>query len=391
MRAVTLSAAFVPLVDAAPWIIARELGFAATEGIELDLVRAPSWSSVRDMLAFGRVDAAHLLSVMPVAGALGLGAQSSPVDALAVTSLNGNVIGVSQTLADRLRQRGHAFDWADAAGAGRALAGLGLKTLRVGVPFPFSMHTELLHYWLGATPHAPAVQVTTVPPPLMARALADGEIDAFCVGEPWGSIAVEHGVGTLLLPGSAIWSAAPEKVLGVRRDWAESEPALTDRLIRSLWRAGHWLAQPDKRWMAAEILSRPAYLDVPAEIIDRSLDGRLVIDPAGTQRAHPQFLRFHSQTAGFPWRSQAAWIGAQLAERVGLPRVDGAESAAGVFRSDVYRRALRALGADLPRASVKIEGALADVQTLGAEAGWLKIGPDSFFDGRLFDLNAVAR
>jgi len=85
MRAVTLSAAIVPLVDAAPWIIARELGFAATEGIELDLVRAPSWSSVRDMLAFGRVDAAHLLSVMPVAGALGLGAQSLPVDALAST------------------------------------------------------------------------------------------------------------------------------------------------------------------------------------------------------------------------------------------------------------------------------------------------------------------
>ena len=209
------------------------------------------------------------------------------------------------------------------------------------------------------------------------------------MGEPWGSIAVEEGVGSLLLPGCAIWAAAPEKVLGVRRDWAETEPALTDRLIRALWRAGRWLAQPDRRWMAAEILSRPAYLDVPPEIIDRSLEGRLVIDPTGAQRAHPAFLRFHSETAGFPWRSQAAWIGAQMAARVGLPRADGAAAAAEVFRSDLYRRALRPLGADLPRASVKIEGALAQVQTLGAESGWLRLGPDAFFDGRVFDLGGV--
>ena len=120
MRATTLSVGFIPLVDAAPLIVAESMGFAAEEGLALDLRRAPSWSTVRDMLSFGQVQAAHLLSPLPIAQALGLGGTGVSLDAVSVLSVNGNVVGVSRALAERLRDRGHAFGFDDAAAAGRA-------------------------------------------------------------------------------------------------------------------------------------------------------------------------------------------------------------------------------------------------------------------------------
>ncbi|WP_158964715.1 ABC transporter substrate-binding protein [Chachezhania sediminis] len=387
MKTVTVSAAYIPLVDAAPLIVAEEMGFAEAEGLTLDLVKAPSWSSVRDMLSFGRVDAAHLLSPIPVAMALGLGGVAGGISAVEVLSVNGNVIGVSQALADRLRAGGYGFDFHDPRAAGTALAAAIDGPLRVGVPFPFSMHAELLHYWFEAVGlDAPAPpQIHTIPPPLMAAALGAGEIDAFCVGEPWGSIAVENGFGELLLPGAAIWGFAPEKVLAVRTDWAETEPHLLGRLMRAVWRAGQWLGRPESRTTVAEILSRKQYLDVPAEVIDRALTGTLTISPRGEQRHVDRFIEFHAGAANFPWRSQAAWIAQRIARRSGLDPAAAVTAGKKVFRTDLYRRELKAAGADLPGASEKLEGSIRHVTAVASESGRLFLQPDAFFDDEIFD------
>ena len=386
MKTVALPVAYMPLVDAAPLIAAQEMGFAEDEGLRLDLVAAPSWSSVRDMLAFGRVDAAHLLAPVPVAMALGLGGVATPTSAVSVLSVNGDVIGVSRGLEARLREIGHPFDFADAGAAGTALARVAGGRLTLGVPFPFSMHVELVQVWRAATPLADIrFEIRTVPPPLMAQALAAGEIDAFCVGEPWGSVSVEGGAGALLLPGTAIWAFAPEKVLAVRTDWAETEPHLLGRLMRAVWRAGRWLAQPDSQTAAAELLARPGWLDLPSEVIDRALSGRLTISAIGEGREVPGFLEFHRGAATFPWRSQARWIARQIAGRSGLDPVAAMDRAAGVFRSDLYRAALGPAGAEMPGASEKLEGALAHPTAVASASGRLILPRDGFFDGRIFD------
>lgn len=385
-----VSVGFLPLVDAAPLIAARELGFAREEGIELDLVRAPSWSSVRDMLAFGRVEAAHMLSPVPVAMALGIGGVASPISALMVLNLNGAVIGVGRALEARLKEYGHDFGFADAAGAGRALVASAEGKLRIGVPFPFSTHAELLFYWLTVSglPAPQGIEIRTVPPPLMADALAAGEIDAFCVGEPWGSKSVEAGCGALLLPGSAIWSAAPEKVLAVRADFASDEPELTGRLMRSVWQACRWLGRSDAKTTAAELLSRPHYLDLSPEIIDRALTGSFVVLPSGESRKTQGFLEFFAGAANFPWKSQAAWIASQMASRLGIERDLALEKARGVFRTDLYRKHLRETGAILPGASSKVEGGIAAGTAVPSESGRLILGENRFFDGRIFDPDA---
>ncbi len=386
MKTISLPVAFMPLVDAAPLIAAQEMGFAEAEGLSLDLVAAPSWSSVRDMLAFGRVDAAHLLSPVPVAMALGLGGVTTGISAVSVLSVNGNVIGVSRALEARLREAGHPFDFADAAAAGTALARVAGDGLTIGVPFPFSMHVELLHVWCAATPLSDIrIDIRTVPPPLMAQALAAGEIDAFCVGEPWGSVSVEANTGALLLPGAAIWAFAPEKVLATRTDWAETEPHLLERLMRAVWRAGRWLSQPDSRTAAAEMLSRRAWLDLPSEVIDRALSGNLMVSASGEVRTVPGYIEFHRGAANFPWRSQAKWIGHQVARRTGLDPETSMRRAAGVFRSDLYRAAMSGTGADLPGASEKLEGSLAHETPVASGSGRLILARDAFFDGRVFD------
>jgi ABC-type nitrate/sulfonate/bicarbonate transport system substrate-binding protein len=381
---VSLRLGFLPLVDAAPLIVAEAMGFAEEEGLALELVAAPSWSTLRDLLTFGEVSAAQMLAPVPVALALGLGGPAR-FDVLSILNLNGNAVGLSLDLAARMQ--GHDFAMTDARAAGLALLAAAGPRLRIGVPFAFSMHNELVRYWLEGLGQAlPAgLEVVTVPPPLMPDALAAGEIDAFCVGEPRGSVAVERGVGVLLLPTSAIWSAAPEKVLAVREGWAEAEPDLAGRLVRAIWRAGRWLGQATNLSVASEILSAPGRLGVSAEVIERSLTGRLVISPDGAERVVPGFLRFHDGAAGFPWRSQAAWIGARLAVRHGLDPVAAQSVAAAIFRSDLYRQHLGPAGADLPAASAKIEGSLTAPTPVASSRGKLILPPDRFFDAQVFD------
>lgn len=378
---------YVPLTDCAVPVMAAELGFAHDEGIELVLHREASWAAVRDKLVFGHLDAAHLLSPIPVAMSMGLGGMAVRIDALAVLSVNGDVIGVSGDLAKRMREKGGRLDFLDAKPVGRALIDALDGPLRLGVPYPFSMHAELVYYWLNALGLASpeGLLVRTVPPSQMAAALDADEIDAFCVGEPWGSIAVERAGAELLLPGCAIWQFAPEKVLAVRHGWAEENAETAAALMRACWKAARWLSGKDRVSSVAGILSEPRYLDVSAEIIERSLSGRLKIDATGAEGHAPGFIEFFEGAATFPWRSQAAWIAVRLAQRNGLDASEAAALARSVFRSDLYRSYLASLGAVLPGASEKIEGGMPTPTRVAASTGEVLLGPDSFFDGQIFD------
>lgn len=333
-----VSLGFVPLVDAAPLVLADVLGFAEEEGVRLDLQRAASWSMLRDLVDQGQVAAAQMLSVMPAAQAMGLGAGRSRLEAPLILSLGGQVIGLSAPLAARLEKVGHAFDFHDARSAARVLALLG-NGLRIGVPFPYSMQALLVDYWLAGLPPG-RLSFRTVPPPMMPEALAEGEIDAFCVGEPWGSRAVQVAGARLLLPGTAIWSHPPEKVLATRAGWCEANPDLAGRLVRALARAGDWLSRPENASSAAEIVTRPGRVEVAPDLIERALTGQIVTDPHGRIQPVSGFQRFGPVAAMAPMPEQAAWIGQRLARRFGLPEAPAIAAARMTFRADLHARFL---------------------------------------------------
>jgi two-component system, oxyanion-binding sensor len=377
---------YVPLMDASPMIAAHELGFAAEEGLALDLVPLQSWAQSRDYLGAGAVDAAHMLLAMPIVQRLGLGPMLPDFDVLMILSQGGQAVAVSTALAQTMRDAGHGFDFADPRTAGAALHTASKGQLRVAVPFHASTHSELVWHWLGAVGFDPAmVSVRTVPPPMMAQALATGEVDAFCVGEPWASVAVDAGVGVMLLPGRAIWAGAPDKGLVMTRAVAAASPDTTAQLMRAVWRAGKWLDQPGNRSTMAEILSRPHYLNLPSEVTERALLGRFLISAAGEVRLSPHFVGFHDGVANFPWKSVAALFADRIARQHGLDPEAAMLAAMDCFRTDLFRLHLRPAGVDLPGASAKVEGAISHPTAVASEKGSLILRPDAFFDGRLFD------
>lgn len=387
-----ITAGFLPLLDSAILVAARERGFAAEEGIELALMRETSWANIRDRIAVGHFDVAHMLAPMPVAANLGLTPMRLSLVAPMSLGLGGNAVTVGNALRAAMAEAG-ARGMQDPASAGAALrdvvaqrAGRGEERLCFAVVHPHSGHNFELRYWLAACGIVPErdVDITVVPPPLMADALAAGRIDGFCVGEPWNSVAVAGGHGRIVTVKAAIWKNSPEKVLGVRRDWAEAHEDRLAALIRALHRAGEWCAMPENREDLAGILAGETYLNQPAGLLLRALEGRIETGGGVTEVA--DFFVPAGKAATFPWQSHALWFYSQMVRWGQVPHgADNAEKARTSYRPDIYRRALAPLGVAMPSASMKVEGALSVPTPVGATAGKLVLGPDGFFDGAVFD------
>jgi NitT/TauT family transport system ATP-binding protein len=252
------------------------------------------------------------------------------------------------------------------------------------------MHRMLLETWLSQAEgfHPDRVEIVTVPPSQMAEAVRDGALDMFCVGEPWGTVAVQQSDATLILPGASIWQLAPEKVLGARHAWVVQNPGLCRAMIRALVKAASWLDQPENTPLAVSILARSQHLDLPDHAIDPALTGQINTKTGEAPKKTDRFLRFHQGCANFPWRSQACWISDRLTHWHGLNREAGRKTAGACFRTDLYREALASTGVDLPRASEKVEGAMLVPTAVASRLGEMILGPDRFFSGAVFDFDA---
>jgi NitT/TauT family transport system ATP-binding protein len=387
----TLTLGFMPLVDCAPLVVAKELGFAEAEGLRFKLSREISWANVRDRVIVGHFDAAHMLAPMPIASTLGLGPLATPMIAPFSLGLGGNAITLSLPIIEAMQQGGARLSDGPAALA-RAFAAVRRGAPRLAVVHPFSAHNYELRYWLafaGLDPDRDA-EIVVLPPPLMADALRERRIDGFCAGEPWNSLAVEAGLGAIAATKSALWRQGPDKVLGLRADFLERRPKALPPLIRALHAAARWAGAAHNHAELAQLLARPEYLDAPAEILLRALQGRIALAPGEAPTQIPDFLEFHAHAANFPWRSHALWFAAQMARwRQMAYSPERFARAAAVYRPDLFRAALTPVGVDVPRADAKVEGALIRPTPVASRLGTMVLGPDGFFDGRRFDPDAV--
>jgi NitT/TauT family transport system ATP-binding protein len=340
---------FIPLADAAALIVAVDKGFTAVEGLDVTLVREVSWSNVRDKLNIGLFDAAHLLAPVAIASSLGLGHVKVPIVAPFNLGLNGNAITVSPALHAAIMGEidGDPFDpMATALALSRVVAARrnsGAEPLTFGMTFPFSTHNYQLRFWMAAGGVDPDedVRLVVLPPPYMVDSLANGHVDAFCVGAPWNSVAVDLGVGHILHFVADILVRAAEKVLALRRDWAEKNPDLVAALIRAHFRAAEFIEDPKNRAEAARILAQPERIGVDADVILRTLDGRLKISPDGTIRESSRYLLVGREGAARPDPVQATWLYAQMV-RWGQASIspEALKVAKAVFRPDLYDAAL---------------------------------------------------
>jgi two-component system, oxyanion-binding sensor len=340
---------FIPLVDASALIIAVDKGFTAAEGLDVTLVREVSWSNVRDKLNIGLFDAAHLLAPVAIASSLGLGHVRVPIVAPFNLGINGNAITVSPALHSAIMEQleGDRYDpMATALALSRVVAKrrkMGAEPLTFGMTFPFSTHNYQLRFWMAAGGVDPDedVRLVVLPPPFMVESLANRQVDAFCVGAPWNSIAVDRSVGHILHFVSDILVRAAEKVLAVRQSWSEKNPEIVASLTRAAFRAAEYIEQPQNRAEVARMLSHPERIGVDAEVIQRTLDGRLKISPDGTIRESGRYLLVAREGASRPDPVQAAWLYAQMV-RWGQASIspEALKTAKAVFRPDLYDAAL---------------------------------------------------
>jgi ABC-type nitrate/sulfonate/bicarbonate transport system substrate-binding protein len=358
---------FIPLVDAAVLIVAVDKGFTAAEGLDVTLVREVSWSNVRDKLNIGLFDAAHLLAPVAIASSLGLGHVKVPIVAAFNLGLNGNAITVSPALHAAIMGaiEGDPLDpMATALALARVVAERrkgGAEPLTFGMTFPFSTHNYQLRFWMAAGGVDPDedVRLVVLPPPYMVDSLANGHVDAFCVGAPWNSVAVDRGVGYILHFVSDILVRAAEKVLAVRQGWSEKNQEVLGALIRASFRATAFIGEPENRAEVARLLAQPERVGVPAEVIQRTLDGRLKISPEGT-RESSRYLLVGRESATRPEPVQAAWLYAQMV-RWGQAAMsaDALEAAQKVFRPDLHDLALGRDGKAAEGVSLAAVGAFA--------------------------------
>jgi len=340
---------FIPLVDASALIVAVDKGFTAAEGLDVTLVREVSWSNVRDKLNIGLFDAAHLLAPVAIASSLGLQQVKVPIVAPFNLGLNGNAITVSSALHTAIMAELDG-DPANPMATAKALARVvaarqkaGKDPLTFGMTFPFSTHNYQLRFWMAAGGVDPDedVRLVVLPPPYMVDSLANGHVDAFCVGAPWNSVAVDFGVGHILHFVSDILARAAEKVLAVREHWSQENPLILAKLTRAHGRAADFIEDLGNRDEASRLLAKPDRIGVDSEVIRRSLDGRLKISPDGTVRESARYLLVGREGAARPDPVQAAWLYAQMV-RWGQATysAEGLKAAKSVFRPDLYDAAL---------------------------------------------------
>lgn len=388
-----ITAGFMPLLDSAVLVAAKEKGFAEAEGVALDLARETSWANIRDRLAVSHFQVAHMLAPMPVACNLGLTALTVPTIVPMALGLGGNAVTVSNRLWVQMADFGAKPDF-DPASAGQALKGVvsqraaqAEESLRFAVVHPYSGHNYELRYWLAACGIDPErdVEIVIVPPPLMVDALGRGTIDGYCVGEPWNTAAIVKGTGQIATVKAAIWRSSPEKVLGVGAEWARDNPDALAALLRALCRAAQWCGDSKNHHELAHMLSKPSYVGQPAEWMLPALSGELQ-DRAGAERSVSDFLVPFAKAATFPWKSHALWFYAQMVRWGQVSHTaEHATAARETYRPDLYRAALKPLGIALPVANAKVEGALKSATPVGSAGASLTLGPDGFFDGSLFD------
>lgn len=320
MALIPVRAGFIPLVDCALLVVAREKGFAATAGIELILSREGAWAAIRDKVAYGLLDCAHMLAAMPLAMHLGLQGVEVAMAVPMALGQGGNAITLAPWLVTAMAEVApqvmagprHAFNHALA----RVIAQrreAGEPPLKLASVYPFSSHNYELRHWLATAGVDVERDVTlvVVPPPRMVESLARGDICGYCVGEPWNQLAVSLGIGQLVATKQEIWPQSPEKVLGMRAAWMTENPCTVRGLVTALIQAGQWADREDNHGELATLLAREEYVGVAARIILPVLAGQPRV-ATGASLPMPAYQRFYHHAAQLPAWHQGVWLVEQM-------------------------------------------------------------------------------
>ncbi|AAK89514.2 bicarbonate-binding protein [Agrobacterium tumefaciens] len=363
---------FIALTDAAPLIIAAEKGLFAKHGMpEVEVLKQASWGATRDNLVLGGasngIDGAHILTPMPYLMHTGKVTQNNvPVPMTILARLNLDSQGIS--VAKEYAETGVQLDASKLKAAFEKKKADG-KEIKAAMTFPGGTHDLWIRYWLAAGGIDPDKDVSTivVPPPQMVANMKVGNMDVFCVGEPWNEQLVNQGIGFTACTTGELWKGHPEKALGMRADWVEKNPNATKALLMAVMEAQQWCDEMANKEEMSTILGKRQWFNVPPKDVLGRLKGNInygngrVLENTGLQ------MKFWQDHASYPFHSHDSWF---ITENIRwgkfAPDTDVKALVAKVNREDIWRAAAKDLGvADLPASTSR--------------------GKETFFDGKVFD------
>jgi len=359
-----LSIGFLPLVDCAVLVAAQQRGFFEKYQLNVTLRKESSWANIRDRLAVGELDAAHMLAPMPLAANLGIDGLGIPMETAFSMGLNGSSITLSTALVNELKaiEPDYPNNAPQSAKSLRVLLDKNPKRkLTFAHVYPFSQHHYLLRAWLQDAGINPEHDVTlnVIPPSQMVQQLQSGDIDGYCAGSPWNQVAVHQGIGQIAITSYEIWHNSPDKVLGVTQQWARSYPQTYRALVAALLEAAQWLDHTHNRLSIAEVLAQPDYINVPISQLNPPLLGRFPYANHEPARYQPDYHCFYRYAANVPWHSQGAYFLKQMQACGQLSEEQAQQKSlelASVYRMDIYQDVARALNSPYPKQTDKPEG-----------------------------------
>jgi nitrate/nitrite transport system substrate-binding protein len=340
---------FIALTDAASVIMADKLGYYAKRGLNVEVVKQASWPATRDALLNGDIDAAHCLFGMPFSVATGITGKAGTSDLQIAMVLNEN--GQAITLEKKLAAAGYAdLDKAKAAINGG-------KGYTFAMTFPGGTHDVWLRYWLLAQGIDLSVpKIIPIPPPQMVANMKVGNMNGYCVGEPWGAVAVQQGIGFTTIATQDIWRNHPEKALVVNSKFASSRKDELKQVMGAVLDASKWLDVLPNRKEAAIGIGTPAYVNAKPEDIEGRLMGRYNLGAGlGSKTYGGDTMRFFRDGAtNFPRLSHGIWFMAQY-QRMGYLKSAPAyeKIAKSLILTDLYKEVAEAEKVDVPDDDMK--------------------------------------
>ncbi len=338
---------FIPLTDCASVVMASVLKLDEKYGIKIIPTKEASWASVRDKLVNGELDAAHVLYGLIYGVQLGIGGPKKDMAVLMTLNQNGQGI----TLSNQLKDKGVTN--------GEQLAALMKKEKReytFAQTFPTGTHAMWLYYWLAANGINPMTdaKVITVPPPQMVANMRVGNMDGYCVGEPWNARAVFDKIGFSAATTQDIWTGHPEKVLGTSDEWVKKNPNTARALVAAILEASRFIDQEVDKKKTATILADKAYVNTAMEVIEDRWEGKYD-NGIGKKWTDANAMKFHLDGAvNFPYLSDGMWFLTQH-KRWGLLKEhpDYLSVAKSINKIDLYKQAAAAAKVTVPKGEMR--------------------------------------
>jgi nitrate/nitrite transport system substrate-binding protein len=343
---------FIPLTDCASVVMAHELGLYKKHGVDVEVSREASWATIRDKVLSGDLHGAHCLFGMPFSVYTGVGGTAgSEMHIAMVLNQNGQAITLSKDFCGQagFREVGKVKAAVDELKQKK-------ETVTFAMTFPGGTHDLWLRYWLAAAGvDQKTVKVITIPPPQMVANMKVGNMDGFCVGEPWNGVAAQQGIGVTHISSQDIWKNHPEKALVVNKQFGSERRDELKAVMKAVLEASQWLDDLNNRKQAAEVIGKPAYVNAPTEVISARLLGEYDLGCEQKHKYSDDYMLFSNQgQVNLPRKSHGMWFMAQYVRFGYLQQPPNFKEAADkLILQELYREVAASLNLSVPDDDLK--------------------------------------